>query len=247
LSDDALHQKDIVTAGYGIRADYRVNPVNITSDDVSGAHYWTESRIELSRRYQWSAYRRAAQLAAQEGVRTVVDVGCGVGTKLVEFFHSFDIYGVDQASAVKVAGSLDQAGTYIADDFDNPRPSLLLPSPADMVICSDVIEHVVDPDQLLSYIRGMSDGHTLMILTTPDRAALYGADCLAAQNPFHVREWTFHEFGAYLRSQGLRIIDHSLLLPFKLEADRMTAGWVKRTMRGRRRFRTNQYVVCRMG
>src|SRR6266511_6481764 len=103
---------------YGMRPDYRPNPVVAASDAMPGAQYWSADRIALSRRYQWYAYRRARRLASRSGVRTVVDVGCGVGTKLDEFFGDrYEAFGVDQSFAVVTARRLGRRGSYGAQNW----------------------------------------------------------------------------------------------------------------------------------
>jgi len=231
---------------YGMRPDYQPNLAVAASDVVPGAQYWSADRIALSRRYQWYAYRRARRLATHRGVRTVVDVGCGVGTKLDEFFGDrFDAFGVDQSFAVETARRLGRRGTYVAQNLQQEVPSAALPRPADLVVSSDVIEHLVDPDHVFTYIRMLCGPDTLVVLTTPERIGLRGAESVTPGNPAHVREWSFDEFAIYVEASGFRILEHRTLLPFKLAIDKMTAAWARTTLRGRGRFRTNQYLVCR--
>jgi SAM-dependent methyltransferase len=232
---------------YGMRPDYRPNLVAAANDAEPSPQYWSANRIALSRRYQWYAYRQARRLASRRGVRTVVDVGCGVGTKLDEFFGDrFDAFGVDQAFAVETARRLGRRGTYVAQNLQQETPSAALPRPADLVVSSDVIEHLADPDRVLAYIRELCGPDTFVVLTTPERIGLRGRESVTPGNPAHVREWSFDEFSMYVEASGFRILEHRTLLPFKLALDKMTAAWVRSTLRSRGRFRTNQYLVCRL-
>jgi hypothetical protein len=78
--------------------------------------------------------------------------------------------------------------------FDTVDPCTLK---ADLVICSDVIEHIKDPDTLLRFISSMQS--RLIILSTPERNAIAGSnDYGPPANPSHYREWNAPEFKKYL-------------------------------------------------
>ena len=232
---------------YGIRSDYIPNRVNLSLDSVSGTTYWTPERIARSGRHQFAAYAAAARLARTIGAGTVVDIGCGVATKLNHFFaRDFDIIGIDQAPAIDLCRTLHTHGTYIAESFEAPRYELRSVAPAvDLLISSDVIEHLEDPDQLLSYIRAVVRESTHIVLTTPERHALLGRDARQPLNPAHIREWSWEEFRHYIEASGFTILAHRRLLPFRLQPDRMTLKFAIDRARRRLPFRTNQMVVCR--
>lgn len=69
-----------------------------------------------------------------------------------------------------------------------------------IIICSDVIEHVTDPDQLIEKLKKLCDGY--FVISTPERSLLYGAGSPyhlgPPANPTHIREWDFNEFRNYL-------------------------------------------------
>jgi SAM-dependent methyltransferase len=114
----------------------------------------------------------------QPGASTVVDVGCGDGAALavaarVNRGHRF--VGVDWSrDAVKQASSLGL--TVLRGSVD------LLPlanGSADVVIMSELIEHLVDPDAAVAEaFRVLRPGGTLL-LSTPNLAAWYNRGLLA--------------------------------------------------------------------
>jgi 2-polyprenyl-3-methyl-5-hydroxy-6-metoxy-1,4-benzoquinol methylase len=227
-----------------MRPDYKPN---VTRDPASafGSTYWTPERMASGHRYQWYAYRRAARLARTARVRTVVDVGCGVGTKLDEFFgDGFNVFGLDQPFEVEKARELGLRGTFLPSDIEHDDPPSGVPHPADFIIASDIIEHFVDPDRLIAYIRRLCGPTTLVVITTPERLALYGASNVTPENTKHVREWSFDELEHYVNGSGFDVREHRRLLPFKLAADKMTLEWAGSRARRGRHFRTNQYLVC---
>ena len=231
---------------FGIRSDYQPNSEVLSNDAQSGLTYWTPERIALSLRYQWPVYRIALREAKAAQARTVVDVGCGVATKLNAVFGpQYDLYGIDQPSAVEVCRTLHQRGIYLAEDFDRPANRILeLVPEVDVIISSDVIEHLVNPNELLEYIRTISSPRTRIVLSTPDRVALHGPACLRPSNPAHVREWSVEEFRSYVESRGFTVRDHRTVLPFSFRPDRMTLAHVRSQVRRRHGLRTTQVLIA---
>jgi len=78
-----------------------------------------------------------------------------------------------------------------------------------LLICADVIDHILDPDRLLDYIDTVPAER--IILSTPDRSLMYGHRQRGwwgpPHNPWHIREWSFSEFAGYV-SARFRIIEH---------------------------------------
>jgi predicted TPR repeat methyltransferase len=216
------------------------------------APYWTPERIELSARYQLAVYEAARSFAIDRGVRTVIDVGCGTAVKLNRLFDArFDIVGVDIAEAVRVARDLHRRGHYVAADLDDPALDLTalvppLPGPR-LVICADVIEHLLRPEHLLAAIRTFAaDRDTRVVISTPDRIKFAGPDANRPSVPEHVREWSSSELRRFLEDSGFVVISQALEMPFRLGADRMTARYVARQLRRRLPLRSNQRVLCRV-
>jgi hypothetical protein len=102
--------------------------------------------------------------------------------------------------------------------LDSPASA---PVVGQLVICSDVIEHVVDPDVLLGYLRTCTGSGGLVILSTPERHRLRGRNCIRSPNPAHVREWSFGELRRYLEARGFRVRGHFLSLPTRIALNRL--------------------------
>lgn len=240
-----------MTTNFCIRPDYRPRAAAYTYDgQQSSGTYWTTERLKISERYQAAAYRRAKSILAARSrdTQTVVDLGCGPATKLVKYFADrARIVGIDQPSAVEHCLSSQLPGEYIPENFE--RPTFIAARQlerVDLLICSDVIEHLMDPDRLLRYIIKLVDEKTDVVISTPERLSLHGMANRAPVNPQHVREWSRDEFAEYLRSRGLRIIEHESALPFDLKLDRLSLSWVVDRVRSRRPWKTMQVVWCRV-
>ncbi|MFC1575516.1 class I SAM-dependent methyltransferase [Gemmatimonadota bacterium] len=162
--------------------------------------------------YQIAVYRYAAQVIASQGFATVLDVGCGLGLKLGEFIvpTGASVTGVDARKTISICIERNAFGRWFADDIERPRADL--GGPFDLIICADVIEHLRDPDTLFGYFRRWSHPKTHVLLSTPERDLRRGPDDMGPPgNPAHIREWNQEELRQYLESQGLTVLEHSIV------------------------------------
>jgi len=119
----------------------------------------------------------------------VLDVGCGSAFKLLKYFRQYHLAGIELPETVtwlrkNYPGHLwiekDQIGTCRQD-------------PVDLMICSDVIEHVKDPDLFLEWMATFHFNY--LVISTPDRSKLPEIQQLGPPvNQHHLREWTSIEF-----------------------------------------------------
>lgn len=154
--------------------------------------------------WQLEVYLRAAELARSRGLRSVTDLGCGSGYKLVEYLGEFETTGIEVPRMVDWLKERYPDRRWIVSDL---RPGTC--PPCDLLICADVLEHTLDPDGMLDFVAG--SGASVMVFSTPDRSLLYGWRQRGfwgpPDNPGHVREWSFREFGRYV-SDRFEIEEH---------------------------------------
>lgn len=202
---------------YFLPSGYRQQAAALTRDQATpqygdGAEYWNADRIASSARYQWHVYAWAAHLLQTRGLRSVLDIGCGPGVKLARLIAPLcnDVRGIDQDSAVAAARRLGSPGEYRVVDLDNCR-TVKADRPFDLIICADVIEHLLNPDPAMAMIARFCGPRSLVLLSTPDRARLRGRACMASPKPEHVREWSTPEFLRFIDSRGFAVVEHRLL------------------------------------
>lgn len=151
--------------------------------------------------WQAEVYRFAREIAVQYDLKSVIDIGCGSGFKLLKYFRNYTTIGVDVLQTCAVLRKRYPNRQWAVSEFTaatTPR--------ADLVIASDVIEHVPEPDALLQYILRIAPRY--VILSTPDRNLLrLGTHNGPPLNPTHLREWSMAELHAYL-SVFLEIDEH---------------------------------------
>lgn len=236
-------------ARYFVKADYEPNEIASTMDAISGGRYWSAARQHGADLYQAPVYSEAARIAEAAGARLLVDVGCGVGTKLAPIHARLGtreprlvIVGIDQPAAIEACRAHHGFGTWIVDDFENPA-GIALPGVPDVLVCADVIEHVRDPDRLLGYLRNLAGPETAIVISTPERDALRGPDCRHCPHPDHIREWNAAEFRAYVEDRGFRVRRAVLLPAWPLTLrPAFLARDLRQLLKGRSR-RTNQLLV----
>ncbi len=236
---------DSVKPRYHLPSDYEPN--RSRGDAPLSGEYWSKRRLRLSNRYQYGVYRFARKLAEDIAARTVLDLGCGLATKLNRFFDErFHLIGVDTDGAVALCRRLHRRGNYVSLDLDDPTVSIeRLPARPDLVICADVIEHVERPDVLLRLCRGMAERGAPIVLSTPCRHRLMGPVARRPSNPEHVREWSQEELRRYVEGHGLTVTDQRLMKPFQFGFDLMTASFLVNRLRRRLPITTSQVLTLR--
>lgn len=231
------------SANYFLPADYQGNLDRITFDESEG-EYWDQDRLAISMKYQFGVYAFASRLIKRRRCKTVFDIGCGPGGKL-SWLHrqhpKVQFTGFDQPNAIAFCQKQYDWGHWISDDFDHPRP-IEDGEQADLVVCSDVIEHVSEPDRLLDYIGKRIARGGVALLSTPDRARLYDEESLRPSNRYHMREWAADEFESYLADRGYRVLKIFHQLPVRIQLGRVFYSQVvQRFIRGQS---TKYNLVC---
>lgn len=175
---------------YGIKNTYTSrDEINYFHDVTSDGKLWQIDVVPI-----------AAHLARVNHAKTLVDIGCGRGHKIELYTHEFNVIGVDFGANIDYCKQTYRKGQWIAANLENEIPAI---SDADLknsiIICSDVIEHLANPKQLVDTLAVYAVYAKAVILTTPDRLRTYGYDHDGTPgNPHHVREWTLSELGKWL-------------------------------------------------
>ena len=150
----------------------------------------------------------AADLARIAGSSTIVDLGCGAARKLIPLASEFDVIGVDLPAIVDALPDVPGA-TWIGHDLTAKALPAAAVVAGSVVVCSDVLEHIVDVTRLRTRFRQvLRGGAECIVISTPDRDCYYGPDHLGPpRNPTHVREWTLAELVDLMQSWGFTVTD----------------------------------------
>lgn len=168
--------------------------------------YFVDIDAETGLICQPDVYVDAASVAGRLGARRIVDIGCGNGYKLSQMHPAFEITGIDFGTNLDTCRQLYPFGTWLEHDLDADEPLPLADDDvADaLIVCSDVIEHLVRPELLLRKLqRAFARGAVGALVSTPERELTWGPLHVGPPpNPHHVREWSIDEFAALLESEG---------------------------------------------
>jgi SAM-dependent methyltransferase len=202
---------------YFIRDDYVSNTVAHSFDNDDSKNYWNVHRIKRSRYYQYDVYQTAKHLILEYGYQSVLDVGSGPPLKVKEAVYPVcsDITFVDQPSVNDVVLSILPSTLFVPVNLEM-CDTVKLGRQFDVIIFSDVVEHLVDPTSCLHFIKRHLAANGRVIISTPEREILRGPDCTTSPKPDHIREWAYSEFSDYILSLGFTIENHKLLPPEKL-------------------------------
>jgi SAM-dependent methyltransferase len=118
--------------------------------------------------------------------RRVLDAGCGTGYGA----HDLALAG---AAAVLGVDASDRAIAFCRDRYCHPRlafetgdlMALAVPGPFDVVFCSNVLEHLPDPDPFLEAVRRLLTRDGLLVMAVPPVRGL-GEWFGNLENPYHL-------------------------------------------------------------
>ena len=160
---------------------------------------------DLNAVWQPDVYPEAAALARRLGAGTIVDVGCGTAGKLAELHPEFELVGIDYGANIEACRARYDFGTWVETDLDRDSSLGYEGFSGSVLVCADVIEHLVHPERLLQMLRRAFDGGAAaLLLSTPERELYNEPDHVGPPtNPAHVREWASDELRRYMASEGL--------------------------------------------
>lgn len=231
---------------YFIKKGYKNQPANRTLSVKPGDVYWTQERIRSSLYYQYEAYVTARRLIKKHGLKSVIDVGCGVPKKLMKVIYPVckNVTGIDQKEAIDYCKLHYPQGRFLIDNLEKPKGN---PGKFDLVICADVIEHMEDPNQLLNYLKKVTDKDGYIVISTPERDVVRGKDCMASPKPEHIREWNQAELKKYLTSRGFKVVQQHLIPNTKFSLTNKDIRTVRKRMKKQAgTININQLLVCRL-
>jgi predicted TPR repeat methyltransferase len=140
------------------------------------------------------------KLAGRLSFQTVMDVGCGQGSLLLELMADFSgitPHGTDvSASAVELARRKVPEGEFHVMDLVTEH----VDGKYDLVVCSEVVEHIEDDVSAMRNLHAMTKGH-LIITTVQGRMRRFEAGEVG-----HVRNYARNELAEKLRSVGFEIV-----------------------------------------
>lgn len=176
---------------------------NYIRNSVSVEYYQDRHR---ALQFQEHCYRALRELILLNHCNNVLDLGCGHWIKLYKFVYPVvtDITGVDLAAHIAQNG-LAPFGTFIGHDLD--KDVLFLDQKFDIIVASDIIEHLKNPDNLMLSVKNALREDGFVLFSTPDRSYRHTSLEGGPFNRSHVQEWSEDEFRTYLDSSGFEVLN----------------------------------------
>lgn len=201
---------------YNLPADYNHRTEPAYFDDV----------LEDTTAWQADVYKLAAQLALKAHSRTLVDLGCGRGEKLLPYANRFQVVGVDFGTNMDYCQEHNSPGGWVRHDLNaHPYDSRVLKD--SVVICADVIEHLPNPMPLIQTLRYACQTAKYVLVSTPDRDRVYGRPHNGPPgNKYHCREWTNAELVQWFRSEDLPVQWHGWTISNQSRPDQVWTSLV---------------------
>jgi hypothetical protein len=165
---------------------------------INNRHYVD---LDCTDEYQKEVYVYANKIMKNNNFKKIIDVGCGSGYKLVHYLSNYETIGYETQPCIDHLRKKYPTRTWVdsgqkSKSFNYNKQE----KEYDMIMSSDVIEHIVDPDELIKFMKSFKCKYYLF--STPCRKVLTlrnGYDSNGPpKNKQHVREWTFDEFKMYL-------------------------------------------------
>jgi len=192
-----------------------VPPLELTGErtlpDVPAENYWFRRHLAV---YEWIAERSAGL--------EMVDMACGEG------------YGTDVLArrARRVTGVDANPDAYEHARAKYTRPGVRFArdlietyvQPCDAVVFLQTIEHVKQPEQVLSHFKAMAP---TVYVSTPNVLTLAPEGADKSDNPWHLREYRAREFRALCERVFDRVELYGLFHARKLRMHELAlrAGW----------------------
>lgn len=223
---------------YFLPENYQEN-LAISFDIDTNNNYWSPSRIKTSISYQWAAYQWANKFIKKKKIDRVADVGCGLAYKLNELYRNnpnVEFWGIDQPNAIALCKKHYRFGNWL--DVNLEKEPIRPAEKFGLIISSDVIEHLGNPDILIKYLKQLVSDNGYILITTPERDVLRGSGILNCPNKAHTREWNTEEFTSYVESHGLYIVKYKLLPARKFLLEK---NYLKKLIKRSLRFKSMRY------
>jgi len=151
-------------------------------------------RSKRSIKNQYQIYELAfEQNKTSTQFNRIIDIGCGKAEKLIHFFDKYETTGFDYGENINHCKKLYPKRNWTVCNLDQECPTEIFSDT--VILCVDVIEHLVDPSMLLNYLSQLSQQNNLIVVSTPERDVARGKREIGPpKRKTHVREWNESEF-----------------------------------------------------
>lgn len=139
------------------------------------------------------------QMVRDPDFHSVLDVGCGRGVQLADMIHrrpGVEAFGMDiSPSGIAISREAVPQGTFVLNDATRNAVHRTF----DLVLCTDVLEHIDDDGAALANIRALT-GRWCLISTLQGRMRQFES------RVGHVRNYEYGQIPAMMQQAGFTIL-----------------------------------------
>lgn len=167
-------------------------------------------------------YNTLLQLVKPLEVRRVLDTGCGEGfslNKLSEEKIAASLQGIDNSKeAISLGKKLfPNLKLQLGSIYELPYEDDYF----DLVLCTEVLEHVDNPQKALHELMRVSGKY--LLISVPNEPFFMISNFLRGKNisrwgndPGHINHWTIFAFKEFLKKNGLKNVTIKLPFPWTM-------------------------------
>lgn len=185
---------------------------NISADDV--AHEAARSKRGFAGIVRWwNGTDNQGQYSVRAG-ETMLDVGCGSGTSLLEAKAlGATAFGIEADPNVKPIAAALGLTIHFGNLQDRPFPEQTF----DLIVMNQVIEHLPAPDEGLRELSERMAPHGRMVLVFPNTASLWrrlsGSRWINWHIPYHLHHFDRKHFERMVLRCGLKVVRSRTITP----------------------------------
>lgn len=161
----------------------------------------------------WNGTDNQGQYSVRAG-ETMLDVGCGSGTSLLEAQAlGACAFGIEADPNVKPIAEALGLKIHFGSLHDQPFPDQSF----DLIVMNQVIEHLPDPDLALQALRKRLKPDARMVLVFPNKASLWqrlsGSRWINWHIPYHLHHFDRTSFAAMAQRCGFDVVRSRTITP----------------------------------
>lgn len=165
-------------------------------------------------------YKKIFGLIKSADSQTILDAGCGEGftlNKLIRAHIGKKHVGFDASKEAVVVGKKTFPGLFL--EYGDIYHARYLDRSFDLVLCSEVLEHLNDPKKALSELCRVSK--TYVLLTVPWEPWFWITNFFLGKyratwgnHPEHINHWTSKSFRKFVHDPDFHIVHASVSFPW---------------------------------
>jgi 2-polyprenyl-3-methyl-5-hydroxy-6-metoxy-1,4-benzoquinol methylase len=181
-----------------------------TEDYFSGkdSFFYTLGYGRFQQFYLKNLYKPLKPFVRERKEGKVLDVGCAYGTMLQKFPNTYEKFGIDVSEhAINEAKNRFPKTTFHAGGAEDPLP--FEENFFDIVVCSDVLEHLEEPGTALINIHNVLKKDGILYVNTPNlnwiRKKVFA---YADKKEHHISLLPHKTLSEILTKTGFQTLDH---------------------------------------